>query len=51
MTMRRRQVVPCHRALESLEILVRWAMKNALLAPPSLGGETSKRFSGLFQKV
>jgi hypothetical protein len=24
----------CHRALDSLELLVRWVMKNALLAPP-----------------
>jgi hypothetical protein len=37
--------LPCHSALESLELLVRWVMKNALLAPPSLGGRTSKRFS------
>jgi hypothetical protein len=31
--------------LESLELLVRWVMKNALLAPPSPGGRTSKRYS------
>jgi hypothetical protein len=35
----------CHRTLDSLELLLRWVMKNALLAPPSVGGRTSKRFS------
>ena len=35
----------CLGALETLELLVRWVMKNAFLPPPSRGGRAANRFS------